>query len=143
MEREYVRGNKEHWREIFKWAFGEVPYEGRNIEGDYLTKDTCVMIKRHEGRLFCIDSEDEEDKALYDVVTTNPYWHEVKPWEKHYDPKPFDKVLGWDDDDPADIRPDIFLYKRDVAGETLYYCASGYWGHVKPYDEKEYTEHIL
>ena len=101
MEREYVRGNKKHWKEIYEWAFGRVPEEDWNEEGTCLAKDTCVMLKRTEGKLFVVDAKDEEDKVLYDVITTNPHWHEVKPWEnKPYEPKPFDKVLGWNDNKP-------------------------------------------
>ena len=138
MEREYVRGNKEHWKDIYVWAFGRVPVEDLDMAGDYLAKDTCVIIKRCEGRLFCIDSEDEEDKALYDVVTTNPHWHEVKPWEnKPYEPKPFDKVLGWNEHENA-VWPDIFLYK---AFDT-YSCAKGCFMHVKPYNEEEYLKSL-
>lgn len=139
MEREYVRGNKKHWKEIYEWAFGRVPEEDWNEEATCLAKDTCVMLKRTEGKLFVVDAKDEEDKVLYDVITTNPHWHEVKPWEnKPYEPKPFDKVLGWNDNKPSDIRPDIFLYKRLMYHEIVYECTTRTWDHVKPYNEKEY-----
>ena len=83
MKREYVRGNKKHWKDIYVWAFGRVPDEDWNEEGSCLVKNTCIMLKRNEGKLFFIDTKDRDDKVLYDVITTNPNWHEVKPWEDH------------------------------------------------------------
>lgn len=141
MEREYVRGNKKHWKEIYEWAFGRVPEENWNEEATCLVKDTCVMLKRSEGKLFVVDAKDEDDKVLYDVITTNPNWHEVKPWEEHYYPKPFDKVLGWNNNSP-NARPDIFLFESNINGKTVYSCAKFSWDHIKPYNEKEYIERL-
>lgn len=140
MEREYVRGNKEHWKEIYEWAFGTKSEEVPDAEISYyayFAKDTCVILKRSEEKLFFVDKKKKDDKALYDVITTNPHWHEVKPWEKHYEPKPFDKVLGWYDNENA-VFPDIFLYK---AFDT-YSCARDCFNHVKPYDEEEYLKSL-
>ena len=137
MKREYVRGNKEHWRDVYEWAFGRVPDKDWNEEESCFGKNTCIMLKRTEGKLFVVDAKDREDKVLYNIITTNPNWHEVKPWEKHYEPKPFDKVLGWNEDENA-VWPDIFLYK------TLgtYICARGCFLNVKPYNEEEYLKSL-
>ena len=140
MEREYVRGNKEHWKEIYEWAFGIKSEEVPDAEISYyayFAKDTCVILKRSEKKLFFVDTKNKDDKALYDVITTNPHWHEIKPWEKHYEPKPFDKVLGWYDNENA-VFPDIFLYKAS----NTYFCARSGVNHVKPYDEEEYLKSL-
>ena len=148
MERVYVRGNKEHWKEVYEWAYGESLKEdveaGLDASGSCFGCDKCIFLKEGEHKPIIIDSEyDENDKAFYDAVTTNQRWHEIKPWEKHYDPKPFDKVLGWDDDNPSDIRPDIFLFVFNIDGKTMYGCANSSWNHVKPYNEEEYIERSL
>ena len=135
MEREYVRGNEKHWKDVFKYVYGIEPVE--NSDPSICSNDTAIFVRNKVGGLTLYT-----DEILYDAITTNPNWHEVKPWEKHYEPKPFDKVLGWDDDNPSDIRPDIFLCKHDVAGKTRYYCAAGYWEHIKPYDEEEYLKYL-
>lgn len=84
MERTYIRGNKEHWKEVYEWACGVKP-QNDNAEGSCFVRDTCIIIKQvikqGENKLFFIDEEDENDKVMCDIVTTNPYWHEVKPWE--------------------------------------------------------------
>lgn len=35
MKREYVRGNKEHWKEVYEWAWGKKPDE------DYVCANYC------------------------------------------------------------------------------------------------------
>lgn len=144
MKREYVRGNKEHWKEVYEWACGKKPDEDYDCERSCYASDTCIILKQGGNAPFLI-YEDKGGyyiyKALYDVITTNPNWHEVKPWEdKPYEPRPFDKVLGWNDFDPSNIRPDIFLCENDLDDKTIYVCANYCFEHVKPYDEKEYTE---
>ena len=133
MEREYIRGNSKHWKEVYKYVYGIEPVA--NSDSGTCGDDTAIFVRNKIGGLTLYT-----DEILYDAITTNPNWHEVKPWEKHYVPKPFDKVFGWNENYPSDIRPDIFLYKQDVHGVTRYYCASGFWNHIKPYDEKEYLE---
>lgn len=141
MEREYVRGNKGHWKEIYEWAYGKKPKEDYDAEGSCFVSDTCIILKQGKNDPFFIDAESDYDmdKVLYDVVTTNPNLHEVKPWEikPYYDPKPFDKVIGWNDNEHA-VWPDIFLYK---AFDT-YSCAKGCFMHVKPYNEEEYLKSL-
>lgn len=126
MEREYVRGNREHWKEVCKYVYGISPNSGSGICGD----DKAIFVKNKVGGFTLYT-----DEVVYDAITTNPNWHEVKPWEKHYDPKPFDKVLGWYDNENA-VRPDIFLYNS--FGE--YFCANSLYKHVKPYNEEEYLK---
>ena len=143
MEREYVRGNKEHWEEVYEWACGKKP-QNYNAEGSCFVRDTCIIIKQvikqGENKLLFIDEEYEEDKVMCDIVTTNPYWHEVIPWEnKPYEPKPFDKVLAWNDNTNAPW-PDIFLYKDGFG--LRYTCTRGSFKHVKPYSEEEYLKSL-
>lgn len=141
MNKEYIRGNKKHWKKIYEWAFGRVPDKDWNEEGTCFVKNTCIMLKRNEGKLFVVDAKDRDDKVLYDIITTNPNWHEVKPWEnKPYEPRPFDKVLGWDDYE-GDACPDIFLAKSDI-GLYPYCCARVDYVHVKPYSEEEYMRQL-
>ena len=130
MEREYVRGNSKHWKEVYKYVYGIEPVA--NSDPGICGDDTAIFVRNKIGGLTLYT-----DEILYDAITTNPNWHEVKPWEKHYVPKPFDKVFGWNDDNPSDIRPDLFLYERYIDGVTFYACANHYWNHIKPYDEKE------
>lgn len=53
--------------------------------------------------------------------------------ESSYTPKPFDKVLGWDNDE-SNSYPDIFF--ECVEDSTYHYrCARGGYKHVKPYKE--------
>lgn len=149
MEREYVRGNKEHWRDVWEWAYGgslkeEDVEAGLDASGSCFGSDMCIFLKESEHKPLIIDAV--IDKGLYDAITTNPHWHEVRPWEdKPYEPKPFDKVLGWKDDNPFDIYADIFLHKHKCSetNKIVYTCAfGGYWEHVKPYNEEEYLKSL-
>ena len=130
MKREYVKGNKKHWREIYKYVYGMVPKTetAMGICGN----DKAIYIKNSMGGFILYTNS-----AVYDAVTTNPNWHEVKPWEKHYEPKPFDKVLGWHEDENA-AQPDIFLYKD----AKDYICANTFYKHIKPYNEEKYMKLI-
>ena len=130
MKREYVKGNKKHWREIYKYVYGIVPKTetAMGICGN----DKAIYIKDSMGRFTLYTNS-----AVYDAVTTNPNWHEVKPWEKHYEPKPFDKVLGWQEDENA-AQPDIFLHKD----AKNYICANTFYKHIKPYNEEKYMKLI-
>jgi len=113
MEREFVRGNKEHCKEVFEYAWGKKPDEDYDVENSCYASDECIILKNgdnHPWLLYEVKGGYDIYKMLYDVITTNPNWHEVKPWEKHYEPKPFDKVLGWDYNEDAAM-PDVFLYK--------------------------------
>lgn len=94
--------------------------------------DTAIFVRNKVGGLTLYT-----DEILYDAITTNPNWHEVKPWEKHYEPKPFDKVLAWDNNE-NEVRPDIFLYKVS----NTYFCARSGFNHVKPYNEEEYLKSL-
>lgn len=141
MERTYIRGNKKHWKEVYEWAWGKKPDEDYDGEVSCYASDTCIILKQGGDAPFPI-YEDEGGyytyKALYVVITTNPNWHEVKPWKnKSYEPKPFDKVLGWYDNENV-IFPDIFLYKVF----DTYSCARSCFNHVKPYDEEEYLKSL-
>ena len=130
MKREYVRGNEKHWKDVFKYVYGIEPVE--NSDPSICSNDTAIFVRNKVGGLTLYT-----DEILYDAITTNPNWHEVKPWETHYEPKPFDKVLGWYDNENA-AQPDIFLYK---AFDT-YSCARNCFKHVKPYDEEEYLKSL-
>ena len=136
MKREYVRGNEKHWKDVFKYVYGIEPVE--NSEPSICGNDTAIFVRNKVGGLTLYT-----DEILYDAITTNPNWHEVKPWEKHYESKPFDKVFGWNDDSASDIRPDIFLYESNRENKTIYVCANSCWDHIEPYNEKEFTERIL
>lgn len=130
MEREYVRGNSKHWKEVYKYVYGIEPVA--NSEPGICGDDKAIFVRNKVGGLTCYT-----DELVYDAITTNPHWHEIKPWEKHYEPKPFDKVLGWNYNENA-VCPDIFLYK---AFDT-YSCARNCFNHVKPYDEEEYLKSL-
>lgn len=130
MEREYVRGNEKHWKDVFKYVYGIEPVE--NSDPSICSNDTAIFVRNKVGGLTLYT-----DEILYNAITTNPNWHEVKPWENNYDPKPFDKVLAWDGNENA-VWPDIFLYK---AFDT-YSCARGCFKHVKPYNEEEYLKSL-
>lgn len=131
MEREYVRGNKEHWKEVYKYIYGIEPSEGG--APSICSDDKGVFVKNKVGGYNFYS-----DRYTYDAITTNPHWHEVRPWENNYEPKPFDKVLGWNDDKDV-VWPDIFLYKGTF---DKYYCAKGCYMHVKPYNEEEYLKSL-
>lgn len=137
MEREYVRGNSKHWKEVCKYVYGIEP----EIKSDHsiCSNDRAIFVKNKVGGFTLYT-----DEIVYDAITTNLNWHEVKPWEKHYIPKPFDKVFGWKDNDPSDICPDIFLRKSKhyETRKTVYICALGCWDHIKPYNEEEYIKRV-
>lgn len=140
MERTYIRGNKKHWKEVYEWAWGKKPDEDYDGEESCYASDTCIILKQGGDAPFPIYEEEGgyyTYKALYDAITTNPSWHEVKPWENNWKPKPFDKVLGWDYNENS-VMPDVFLYK---AFDT-YSCARCCFKHVKPYDEEEYLKSL-
>lgn len=125
MEREYIRGNKEHWKEVHKYVYGFVGASG-------VCDDDKVIFVKNEVGGFTLYT----DPITCDAIITNPNWHEVIPWKnKSYEPKPFDKVLGWDYNENA-VCPDIFLYKDF----DTYSCARRFFKHVKPYDEEEYLK---
>lgn len=129
MERKYVRGNKEHWREVCKYVYGLTVNSALGVCND----DKVIFVKNKVGEFTLYT-----DEITVDAITTNPNWHEIKPWEnKPYEPKPFDKVLGWNDNENA-VCPDIFLYK---ALDT-YSCAKSWFMHVKPYNEEEYLKSL-
>ena len=130
MKREYVKGNKKHWREIYKYVYGIAPKTGMAMGN--CGYDKAIYIKNSTGGFTLY-----ANSAVYDAITTNPNWHEVKPWENNWKPKPFDKVLGWDDRENK-ATPDIFLYKRDKD----YFCASTFYKHIKPYNEEKYMKLI-
>ena len=129
MEKEYIRGNSKHWKDICEYIYGYIP-DPNNYS--YCGDDKIIFVRNQIGK-FTVYS----DPILYDAITTNPHWHEIKPWEKHYEPKPFDKVLGWDDN-KNEAKPDIFLYK----GANDYVCANIFYKHIKPYNEEEYMKLI-
>jgi hypothetical protein len=130
MKREYVRGNSKHWKDVFKYVYGVEPVA--NIDPSICGDDTAIFVRNKVGAFTFYT-----DEILYNAITTNPNWHEVKPWEKHYEPKPFDKVLAWDNNE-NEVRPDIFLYKVS----NTYFCARNGFNHVKPYDEEEYLKSL-
>ena len=139
MEREYVRGNREHWKDVYEYIHGVTP--ATYCQSGTCSNDKVIFAKNKDGLFtFYIDP------LVMEAITTNPNWHEVKPWEdKPYEPKPFDKVLGWNDDYPFDIYADIFLHKHKCWGtnKIVYTCAfGGYWEHVKPYNEEEYLKSL-
>ena len=135
MEREYVRGNRRYWKEVRKYVYGleSEPNSEPGICGD----DKAIFVKNKVGEFTLYT-----DEVVCEAIISTPHWHEVRPWETPYNPKPFDKVLGWDNN-PSDARPDIFLYKRLMYGDIVYACTTCTWEHIKPYDEEEYTERIL
>ena len=132
MEREYVRGNKEHWKDVCKYVYGMVVPETYSQPG-ICSNDKAIFVKNEVGGFTLYT-----DPITCDAIITNPNWHEVIPWKnKSYEPKPFDKVLGWDYNENA-VMPDVFLYK---ASDT-YFCARCCFKHVKPYDEEEYLKSL-
>lgn len=131
MEREYVRGNREHWKEVCKYVYGMIVPETYSQPG-ICSNDKAIFAKNKVGEFTLYT-----DPITYDAITTNPNWHEVKPWEdKPYEPKPFDKVLGWSKE--GKLWPDIFLYKSF----GTYSCAKSCFKHVKPYNEEEYLKSL-
>lgn len=132
MEREYVRGNSKHWKEVYKYVYGIEPVA--NSDPGICGDDTAIFVRNKIGGLTLYT-----DEILYDAITTNPHWHEVIPWKnKSYEPKPFDKVLGWNYNENV-VCPDIFLHCNRF-GE--YYCANSLYIHVKPYNEEEYLKSL-
>jgi hypothetical protein len=136
-ERIYIRGNKEHWKDVCKYVYGMNVPETYSQPG-ICSNDKAIFVKNEVGGFTLYT-----DPITCDAITTNSNWREVKPWEKHYESKPFSKVFGWNNDCPSDIRPDIFLYESNRENKTIYVCAAGCWDHIEPYNEKEYTERIL
>lgn len=130
MERECVKGNKKHWKEVYKYVHGIAPKTGMAM--GICGNDKAIYIKNSMGGFILYTNS-----AVYDAITTNPNWHEVKPWENNWKPKPFDKVLGWDDRE-SEATPDIFLYKR----AKDYICASTFYKYIKPYNEEKYMKLI-
>lgn len=132
MKKEYIRGNSKHWKDVFKYVYGIEPVE--NSDPSICEDDTAIFVRNKVGGLTLYT-----DEILYDAITTNPNWHEVIPWEnKTYEPKPFDKVLGWTYNENA-VCPDIFLHCNRF-GE--YFCANSIYIHVKPYNEEEYLKSL-
>ena len=127
-KREYVRGNKEHWKEVCEYVYGFKANSGSGICGD----DKAIFVRNKVGEFTLYT-----DPITCDAITTNPNWHEVKPWEDNWKPKPFDKVLGWNYNENA-VCPDIFLYKSF----DTYSCARGCFKHVKPYNDEEYLKSL-
>lgn len=84
MNRTYVRGNKEHWKEVFEYAWGKKPDE--DYEMSCYADDKCIILKYDDNLPWLLYEENSNYgmyKMLYDAITTNPHWHEVKPWEHH------------------------------------------------------------
>ena len=83
---------------------------------------------------------DDVDKT-YELIKNGTLlqWEDVKkeafaPQQEPYTPKPFDRVLGWDNDE-SKSSPDIFLKCLDDSKPYRYLCARCGYNHVKPYKE--------
>ena len=127
MKREYIRGNSKYWKDICEYVYGYIPDQ---INYSYCGDDKIIFVRNQIGK-FTVYS----NPIIYDAITTNPNWHEIKPWKNNRKFKPFDKVLGWDDDE-SEAKPDIFLYK----GAKDYFCASTFYKHIKLYNEEKYMK---
>ena len=127
MKREYIRGNSKYWKDICEYVYGYIPDQ---INYSYCGDDKIIFVRNQIGK-FTVYS----NPIIYDAITTNPNWHEIKPWKNNRKFKPFDKVLGWDDDE-SEAKPDIFLYK----GAEDYFCASTFYKHIKLYNEEKYMK---
>ncbi len=112
MEREYIKGNKKHWKEVYKYVHGIAPKT--EIEMGICGNDKAIYIKNNMGGFTLY-----ANSAIYDVITTNPNWHEVKPWENNWEPKPFDKVLEL----PFKVGDKVwFIVDNEVHEGTLTKC---------------------
>lgn len=131
MEREYIIGNNKHWKDICKYVYGYIPKP--YIDYSYCGDDKIIFVKNDAGK-FNIFS----DPVIREAIITNPNWHEIKPWEDNYNPKPFDKVLGWDEDENT-AKPDIFLFKYN---DGYFACARYRYQHIKLYNEEEYLKSL-
>jgi hypothetical protein len=80
-----------------------------------------------------LDSFLAKENKVYNSETNQLEEIEDTNDESSYTPKPFDKVLGWDNDE-SNSYPDIFF--ECVEDSTYHYrCARGGYKHVKPYKE--------
>ena len=85
-------------------------------------------------------SDDIQDLVRVLLLSATPYKMYSTPEEiedtgneSSYTPKPFDRVLGWDNDENESY-PDIFF--EWVEDSNYHYrCARGGYKHVKPYKE--------
>ena len=80
-----------------------------------------------------LDSFLVKENKVYDSETNQLEDIEDTDNESSYTPKPFDKVLGWDNDENESY-PDIFF--ECIEDSNYHYrCARGGYKHVKPYKE--------
>ena len=133
MKREYVKGNKKHWREIYKYVYGIAPKTGMAMGN--CGYDKAIFIKNSMGEFILYTNS-----AVYDAITTNPNWHEVKPWENNWKPKPFDKVLVRDS---CSYPWRCAFYSHTIKNRiTLKYVAdNSVYEYCIPYNE--YTKHLV
>lgn len=142
MNRVYVRGNKEHKEEIARYFNDTIGFiYNKNMHYDSSSFIYFIDYLDWHDHDAIIRSANQET-STYDAITTNPNWQEVKPWkEKPYEPKPFDKVLAWDEEGEI---PSPTLFSAYFPDEDYPYQSIGgsNWKHMNPYDEEEYLKSL-
>ena len=109
----------------------EVSY---NVSYDvYSSPSEDVLRKATEVEEDILDSILAKENKVYNSETNQLEEIEDTDNESSYTPKPFDRVLGWDNDENESY-PDIFF--ECVEDSNYHYrCARGGYKHVKPYKE--------
>jgi hypothetical protein len=108
----------------------EVSYD---VSYDVSLSSEDVLRKATKAEADILDSFLAKENKVYNSETNQLEEIEDTNDESSYTPKPFDKVLGWDNDE-SNSYPDIFF--ECVEDSTYHYrCARGGYKHVKPYKE--------
>lgn len=124
--------DKEEQKKI-KEAFEKIGF--KNPVGNFdFDKDLHVYVVIALDNLFfttIIDSQVQKEwEKACDLMSKGTNILNVQ----EYVPKPFDRVLGWDDDE-NESHPDIFLERIEDSKTHPYRCARYIYNHVKPYKE--------
>jgi hypothetical protein len=108
----------------------EVSYD---VSYDVSLSSEDVLRKATKAEADILDSFLAKENKVYNSETNQLEEIEDTNGESSYTPKPFDKVLGWDNDE-SNSYPDIFF--ECVEDSNYHYrCARGGYKHVKPYKE--------
>lgn len=115
-----------------KEAFEKIGF--KNPVGNFaFDKDLHVyVVIKLDNAFFTIDAQVKEEwEKACDLMSKGTNILNVQ----EYVPKPFDRVLGWDDDE-NESHPDIFLECIEDSKFYPYRCARCNYKHVKPYKEQ-------
>jgi hypothetical protein len=139
----YAFGSADSCEQLkIRLAFSRKGYDGRsqNFNFDDPNNIYFLLVVGNLNITFTSYLLEDKEKA-YELIKNGTFltFEDVKkeafaPKQEPYTPKPFDKVIGWNNDE-NESHPDIFLECIEDSEPYRYRCARYNYKHVKPYKE--------